>query len=66
MTSGLWRHAPAELQPLAELQYRGVLWSQKNGRDWTVNAFVQSRDGGLGISGRGRPRKQGVRSGVLS
>ena len=43
---------PAELQPLAELQYRGVLWSQKNGRDWTVNAFLQSRDGGLGITVR--------------
>ena len=40
---------PIELQPLAELQYRGVLWSQKNGRDWTVTAFLQSRDGGLGI-----------------
>ena len=40
---------PVELQPLAELQYRGVLWTQKNGRDWTVNAFLQSRDGGLGI-----------------
>ena len=40
---------PVELKPLAELQYRGVLWSQKNGRDWTVNAFLQSGDGGLGI-----------------
>ena len=40
---------PVELQPLAELQYRGVLWTQKNGRDWTVNAFLQSMDGGLGI-----------------
>ncbi|MXZ22478.1 MAG: BREX-1 system phosphatase PglZ type B [Caldilineaceae bacterium SB0665_bin_25] len=40
---------PTELQPLAELQYRGVVWSQKNGRDWTVNAFLQSNDGGLGI-----------------
>ena len=40
---------PDELQPLAELQYRGVLWSQKNGRDWSVNAFLQSMDGGLGI-----------------
>ena len=39
----------AGLKPLAELQYRGVLWSQKNGRDWTVNAFLQSSDGGLGI-----------------
>ena len=40
---------PVELQPLAELQYRGVIWSQKNGRDWTVNSFLQNRDGGLGI-----------------
>ena len=36
-------------KPLAELQYRGVLWTQKNGRDWTISAFLQSRDGGLGI-----------------
>ena len=40
---------PAELEPLAELQYRGILWSQRNGRDWTISAFLQSRDGGLGI-----------------
>ena len=37
------------LQPLAELQYRGVLWTQKNGRDWTIAAFLQSKDDGLGI-----------------
>ena len=40
---------PRELQPLAELQYRGVFWSHRNGRDWTVAAFLQSPDGGLGI-----------------
>ena len=40
---------PEELKPLAELQYRGVLWNQKNGRDWTIGAFLQNRDGGLGI-----------------
>ena len=40
---------PAKLQPLAELQYRGVLWTQKNGRDWTISAFLQSQDRGLGI-----------------
>ncbi len=38
-----------ELQPLAELQYRGVFWSQVNGRDWTVNAFLTSKNGGLGL-----------------
>ncbi len=36
---------PRELQPLAELQYRGVLWSQPNGRDWTVLAFLKSKAG---------------------
>lgn len=40
---------PKPLQPLAELQYRGLIWTQKNGRDWTVQAFLQSEDGGLGI-----------------
>ena len=40
---------PPELQPLAELQYRGILWSQKNGKDWTIAAFLQSKEGGLGI-----------------
>lgn len=34
-----------ELQPLVELQYRGRVWHQKNGRDWTVEAFLVSEDG---------------------
>ena len=41
--------SPQALQPLAELQYRGVLWTQTNGRDWTVRAFLMSEDGGLGL-----------------
>lgn len=40
---------PRELQPLAELQYRGVFWSQINGKDWTVNSFLTSKKGGLGL-----------------
>lgn len=40
---------PRDLQPLAELQYRGVFWSQTNGKDWTVNAFLTSKNGGLGL-----------------
>jgi len=36
---------PRELQPLVELQYRGRVWHQKNGRDWTVEAFLVSEDG---------------------
>ncbi|SDT86976.1 hypothetical protein SAMN05216296_0072 [Pseudomonas pohangensis] len=41
---------PRDLQPLAELQYRGVLWGQANGKDWTVNAFLTSKNGGLGLN----------------
>lgn len=40
---------PTELQPLAELQYRGTFWSQKNGRDWTLYAFLKSSEGGIGL-----------------
>ncbi|HMD90775.1 MAG TPA: BREX-1 system phosphatase PglZ type B, partial [Anaerolineaceae bacterium] len=40
---------PPSLQPLAELQYRGVVWSQKNGHDWTISAFLQTKSGGLGL-----------------
>lgn len=40
---------PRELQPLAELQYRGAFWSQVNGKDWTVNAFLSAKKGGLGL-----------------
>jgi hypothetical protein len=38
---------PNELKPLAELQYRGIFWSQTNGKDWTVTAFLQTNHGGL-------------------
>jgi hypothetical protein len=42
--------APAVIQPLAELQYRGAIFAQVNGKDWTVPAFLQSNTyGGLGI-----------------
>lgn len=40
---------PRDLQPLAELQYRGVFWSQANAKDWTVSAFLVSNNGGLGL-----------------
>ena len=40
---------PRELQPIAELQYSGVLWTQNNGRDWTISAFLQNQDVGLGV-----------------
>ena len=40
---------PDSLKPLVELQYRGAVWTQRNGRDWTVEAFLVSKDGGLGL-----------------
>lgn len=39
---------PVLLQPLVELQYRGAVWTQRNGKDWTVEAFLISDDG-LGL-----------------
>lgn len=39
---------PEQLQPLVELQYRGTVWHQRNGRDWTVEAFLTSEHG-LGL-----------------
>ncbi len=40
---------PDHLKPLAELQFRGVIWSQVNAKDWTVLAFLKSNQGGLGL-----------------
>ncbi|CCJ35866.1 hypothetical protein BN140_0943 [Methanoculleus bourgensis MS2] len=36
---------PEPLRPLAELQYRGAIWSHRNGRDWTVAGFLQAHLG---------------------
>lgn len=42
---------PAELLPLLELQFRGTTFAHRNGRDWTLFAFLSSSDrGGLGIA----------------
>jgi hypothetical protein len=40
---------PEQLKPLAELQFRGVIWSQVNAKDWTTLAFLKSSQGGLGL-----------------
>ena len=40
---------PDSLKPLAELQYRGVIWSQINTKDWTILMFLRSDQGGLGL-----------------
>lgn len=41
---------PADLMPLAELQFRGTVWKQPNGTDWTVLAVLVSNQGGLGLN----------------
>ena len=40
---------PDHLKALAELQYRGVVWSQINGKDWTILAYLKSDQKGLGL-----------------
>lgn len=40
---------PDTLKPLAELQYRGTIWSQASAKDWTVAAFLKSSQGGLSL-----------------
>ncbi len=42
-------NGPKPVQPLVALQYSGVFFSHKNGRDWTIAGFLQSPDEGLGI-----------------
>ena len=37
---------PPELQPLLELQYRGATFAHRNGRDWTILAFLSGADRG--------------------
>jgi hypothetical protein len=47
---------------LAELQYRGVFWSQTNGKDWTVKAFLTARQGGLALNvAQDQPTQQALR-----
>jgi len=40
---------PDQLKPLAELQFRGVIWSQVNAKDWTTLAFLKSNQGGFPV-----------------
>ena len=43
---------PDGLRPLVELLFRGALWRQPSGGDWTVNAFLTSRKTlGLDVAG---------------
>lgn len=41
--------APSSLQPLMEYQFTGSLWTQENGKEWTILAFLQNVEHGLGL-----------------
>ncbi|MFZ4525135.1 MAG: hypothetical protein ACOYOE_06190 [Chlorobium sp.] len=34
---------------MKERQYRGIVWSQINARDWTILAYLKSDQGGPGL-----------------
>lgn len=54
---------PAHLMPLVELQYRGAVWHHKNGRDWSVMAFLTSEDGlGLDVAHDARTQEAMLRA----
>lgn len=38
-----------QLQPLVEYQYTGTIFSQENGKEWTVLAFIENPSNGLGL-----------------
>lgn len=62
-TLRMGKECPRELQPLIELLYRGRVWHQRNGRDWTVDAFLISEDGlGLDVAQDARTREAALRS----
>jgi hypothetical protein len=44
---------PRELRPLAELQYRGIVFGHPNGKDWSPAAFL-SNSLGVEIPGGAR------------
>lgn len=38
------------LQPLMEYQFTGNLWLQENGKEWSILAFMQNQDQGMGLN----------------
>lgn len=41
--------APESIQPLMEYQFSGNLWTQENGKEWTVLSFLQNSEQGMGL-----------------
>jgi hypothetical protein len=42
--------AGLDIQPLIEYQYTGVIWTQDNGKEWTIQAFLQNKEVGMGLA----------------
>jgi hypothetical protein len=42
--------AQLEYQSLMEYQFTGTIWLQENGKEWTINAFLQNKAEGLNLS----------------
>ena len=43
------QNAGLDFQPLIEYQYTGTVFTQENGKEWTILAFLQNPINGLGI-----------------
>jgi hypothetical protein len=57
---------PQELQPLAELQFRGVCFNQRGGTDWTITAFLVNDELGLGLDvASDKATKAALKAGLL-
>ena len=41
--------ASVPIQPLMEYRFTGCLWTQENGREWSVLAFLQNVEQGMGL-----------------
>lgn len=43
-------NADPTIAPLMEYQYTGALWLHRNGKEWTVGAFLQNKEEGMGLN----------------
>jgi hypothetical protein len=43
------QNAGLDFQPLIEYQYTGTVFTQENGREWTISAIIQNTSNGLGL-----------------
>ncbi|WP_181308261.1 BREX-1 system phosphatase PglZ type B [Rufibacter sp. XAAS-G3-1] len=55
------------LQPLLEYLYTGNIWTQENGKEWTLLAFLQNKQAGLGIkTAQDTPTKDALKKALPS